>query len=132
MSSYQLLKKEECLGKMEHELDARTRDLNRTQEELVTSNQLSSDLSQRLQELQRHCATLEEQRFLLGLWGPWERCWCSVAKAHPRVPIAHDNFFILVLDLWLLDLSLHAEASGPLLHHSTDSLSLPCIGTSLF
>nr|XP_038961225.1 golgin subfamily A member 1 isoform X3 [Rattus norvegicus] len=57
-----LLKKEECLGKMEHELDARTRDLNRTQEELVTSNQLSSDLSQRLQELQRHCATLEEQR----------------------------------------------------------------------
>lgn len=57
-----LLKKEECLGKMEQELDARTRELNRTQEELVTSNQLSSDLSQRLQELQRHCSTLEEQR----------------------------------------------------------------------
>ncbi|XP_028610516.1 golgin subfamily A member 1 isoform X3 [Grammomys surdaster] len=57
-----LLKKEECLGKMEQELDARTRELNRTQEELVTSNQLSSDLSQRLEELQRHCSTLEEQR----------------------------------------------------------------------
>ncbi|XP_057610991.1 golgin subfamily A member 1 isoform X5 [Chionomys nivalis] len=57
-----LLKKEECLGKMEQELDARTRELNRTQEELVTSNQISSDLSQQLEELQRHCSTLEEQR----------------------------------------------------------------------
>lgn len=57
-----LLKKEECLGKMEQELDARTRELNRTQEELVTSNQLSSDLNERLEELQRHCSTLEEQR----------------------------------------------------------------------
>lgn len=59
---HMLLKKEECLGKMEQELDARTRELNRTQEELVASNQLSSDLSQRLQELQRHCSALEEQR----------------------------------------------------------------------
>ncbi|XP_060246069.1 golgin subfamily A member 1 isoform X7 [Meriones unguiculatus] len=59
---HMLLKKEECLGKMEQELDARTRELNRTQEELVTSNQLSSDLSQQLEELQRHCSTLEEQR----------------------------------------------------------------------
>ncbi|XP_052038387.1 golgin subfamily A member 1 [Apodemus sylvaticus] len=59
---HMLLKKEECLGKMEQELDARTRELNRTQEELVTSNQLSSDLSQRLEELQRHCSALEEQR----------------------------------------------------------------------
>ncbi|XP_029328296.1 golgin subfamily A member 1 isoform X5 [Mus caroli] len=57
-----LLKKEECLGKLEQELDARTRELNRTQEELVTSNQLSSDLNKRLEELQRHCSTLEEQR----------------------------------------------------------------------
>ncbi|EDL26836.1 golgin subfamily A member 1 isoform X2 [Mus musculus] len=59
---HMLLKKEECLGKMEQELDARTRELNRTQEELVTSNQLSSDLNERLEELQRHCSTLEEQR----------------------------------------------------------------------
>ncbi|XP_031225989.1 golgin subfamily A member 1 isoform X2 [Mastomys coucha] len=59
---HMLLKKEECLGKMEQELDTRTRELNRTQEELVTSNQLSSDLNQRLEELQRHCSTLEEQR----------------------------------------------------------------------
>ncbi|XP_057610987.1 golgin subfamily A member 1 isoform X2 [Chionomys nivalis] len=59
---HMLLKKEECLGKMEQELDARTRELNRTQEELVTSNQISSDLSQQLEELQRHCSTLEEQR----------------------------------------------------------------------
>nr|XP_048285073.1 golgin subfamily A member 1 isoform X5 [Myodes glareolus] len=57
-----LLKKEECLGKMEQELDARTRELNRTQEELVTSNQISSDLNQQLEELQRQCSTLEEQR----------------------------------------------------------------------
>ncbi|XP_041530427.1 golgin subfamily A member 1 isoform X2 [Microtus oregoni] len=57
-----LLRKEESLGKMEQELDARTRELNRTQEELVTSNQISSDLSQQLEELQRHCSTLEEQR----------------------------------------------------------------------
>jgi hypothetical protein len=82
---------------MEQELDARTRELNRTQEELVTSNQLSSDLNERLEELQRHCSTLEEQRFLLGLWGPWERCWCSIAKAHPHVPIADQNLFISVL-----------------------------------
>ncbi|CAO2597623.1 Golgin subfamily A member 1 [Lemmus lemmus] len=59
---HMLLKKEECLGKMEQELDARTRELNRTQEELVTSNQISSDLNQQLAELQRHCSTLEEQR----------------------------------------------------------------------
>ncbi|XP_076784805.1 golgin subfamily A member 1 isoform X5 [Arvicanthis niloticus] len=59
---HMLLKKEECLGKMERELDARTRELNRTQEELVTCSQLSSDLSQQLEELQRHCSTLEEQR----------------------------------------------------------------------
>ncbi|XP_013201484.1 golgin subfamily A member 1 isoform X2 [Microtus ochrogaster] len=59
---HMLLRKEESLGKMEQELDARTRELNRTQEELVTSNQISSDLSQQLQELQRHCSTLEEQR----------------------------------------------------------------------
>ncbi|XP_029328288.1 golgin subfamily A member 1 isoform X4 [Mus caroli] len=59
---HMLLKKEECLGKLEQELDARTRELNRTQEELVTSNQLSSDLNKRLEELQRHCSTLEEQR----------------------------------------------------------------------
>lgn len=59
---HMLLRKEECLGKMEQELDARTRELNRTQEELVTSNQISSNLSQQLEELQRHCSTLEEQR----------------------------------------------------------------------
>lgn len=59
---HMLLRKEECLGKMEQELDARTRELNRTQEELVTSNQISSDLGQQLEELQRHCSTLEEQR----------------------------------------------------------------------
>lgn len=72
LSLCQLLKKEESLGKMEQELEARTRELSRTQEELMTSNQLSSDLRQKLEELQRHCSTLEEQRFLLGLWGPWE------------------------------------------------------------
>ncbi|XP_075842162.1 golgin subfamily A member 1 isoform X1 [Microtus pennsylvanicus] len=59
---HMLLRKEESLGKMEQELEARTRELNRTQEELVTSNQISSDLSQQLEELQRHCSTLEEQR----------------------------------------------------------------------
>ncbi|XP_040591643.1 golgin subfamily A member 1 isoform X1 [Mesocricetus auratus] len=59
---HMLLKKEECLGKMEQELEARTRELNRTQEELVTSNQMSSDLNQRIEELQRHCSALEEQR----------------------------------------------------------------------
>lgn len=57
---------------MEQELEAQVRELSRTQEELMTSNQLSSDLSQKLEELQRHYSTLEEQRFLLGLWGPWE------------------------------------------------------------
>lgn len=72
MSLYQLLKKEESLGKMEQELEARTRELSRTQEELVTSSQISLDLSQELEELQRHCSALEEQRFSLGLWGPWE------------------------------------------------------------
>lgn len=64
---HMLLKKEECLGKMEQELEARTRELNRTQEELVTSNQMSSDLNQRIEELQRHCSALEEQRFLLEI-----------------------------------------------------------------
>lgn len=87
MSSYQLLRKEECLGKMEQELDARTRELNRTQEELVTSNQILSDLSQQLEELQRHCSTLEEQRFSLGLWGLWERCWCTIAIATHMSPL---------------------------------------------
>ncbi|XP_063506388.1 golgin subfamily A member 1 isoform X4 [Pongo pygmaeus] len=57
-----LLKKEESLGKMEQELEARTRELSRTQEELMNSNQMSSDLSQKLEELQRHYSTLEEQR----------------------------------------------------------------------
>ncbi|EPQ17216.1 Golgin subfamily A member 1 [Myotis brandtii] len=60
-----LLKKEESLGKMEQELEARTRELSRTQEELMTSNQMSSDLRQKLEELQRHCSTLEEQRDLV-------------------------------------------------------------------
>ncbi|EPY78699.1 golgin subfamily A member 1 isoform 1 [Camelus ferus] len=69
---HMLLKKEESLGKMEQELEARTRELSRTQEELMTSNQMSSDLSQKLEELQRYYSALEEQRFLLGLWGPWE------------------------------------------------------------
>jgi golgin subfamily A protein 1 len=71
MSLYQLLKKEECLGKMEQELEARTRELSHTQEELVTSSQMSSDLSQKLEELRRLYSTLEEQRFLLGLWDSW-------------------------------------------------------------
>uniref|UniRef100_A0A8C2R7C3 Golgin subfamily A member 1 n=1 Tax=Capra hircus TaxID=9925 RepID=A0A8C2R7C3_CAPHI len=57
-----LLKKEESLGKMEQELEARTRELSRTQEELVTSSQISLDLSQKLEELQRHYSALEEQR----------------------------------------------------------------------
>ncbi|XP_069330763.1 golgin subfamily A member 1 isoform X2 [Eulemur rufifrons] len=57
-----LLKKEESLGKMEQELEARTTELSHTQEELMTSNQMSSDLSQKLEELQRHYSTLEEQR----------------------------------------------------------------------
>ncbi|XP_011219417.2 golgin subfamily A member 1 [Ailuropoda melanoleuca] len=59
---HMLLKKEESLGKMEQELEARTRELNHTQEELMTSSQISSDLSQKLEELQRHCSALEEQR----------------------------------------------------------------------
>lgn len=62
---HMLLKKEESLGKMEHELEARTRELSRTLEELMTSNQMSSDLRQKLEELQRHCSTLEEQRDLV-------------------------------------------------------------------
>lgn len=68
----QLLKKEESLGKMEQELEARIRELSHTQEELVMSNQQTLDLRQKLEELQRLYSTLEEQRFLLGLWGPWE------------------------------------------------------------
>ncbi|KAI5138508.1 Golgin Subfamily A Member 1 [Manis pentadactyla] len=59
---HMLLKKEESLGKMEQELEARTRELLHTQEELLTSGQLSSDLRQKLEELQRHYSTLEEQR----------------------------------------------------------------------
>ncbi|XP_029415445.1 golgin subfamily A member 1 isoform X3 [Nannospalax galili] len=59
---HMLLKKEECLGKLEQELEARTRELNRTQDELRTSSQMSSELSQRLEELQRHHSALEEQR----------------------------------------------------------------------
>ncbi|XP_054990163.1 golgin subfamily A member 1 isoform X2 [Sorex araneus] len=59
---HMLLKKEETLGKMEQELEARTIELSRTQAELMTSNQQSVDLSQKLEELQRHCSTLEEQR----------------------------------------------------------------------
>ncbi|XP_057578766.1 golgin subfamily A member 1 isoform X2 [Hippopotamus amphibius kiboko] len=57
-----LLKKEESLGKMEQELEACTRELSRTQEELMTSNQMSANLSQKLEELQRHYSALEEQR----------------------------------------------------------------------
>ncbi|KAM9082240.1 golgin subfamily A member 1 isoform 4-T6 [Megaptera novaeangliae] len=57
-----LLKKEESLGKMEQELEARTRELSRTQEELMISNQMSADLSQKIEELQRNYSTLEEQR----------------------------------------------------------------------
>lgn len=57
---------------MEQELEARTRELLHTQEELLTSSQLSSDLRRKLEELQRHYSTLEEQRFSLGLWGPRE------------------------------------------------------------
>ena len=56
---------------MEQELEARTRELSRTQEELMISNQMSADLSQKIEELQRNYSTLEEQRFLLGLWGTW-------------------------------------------------------------
>ncbi|XP_055994642.1 golgin subfamily A member 1 isoform X3 [Sorex fumeus] len=59
---HMLLKKEETLGKMEQELEARTIELSHTQAELMTSNQQSVDLSQKLEELQRHCSTLEEQR----------------------------------------------------------------------
>lgn len=43
-------------------MEARTRELSRTQEELVTSSQISLDLSQKLEELQRHYSALEEQR----------------------------------------------------------------------
>ena len=57
---------------MEQELEAQTRELSRTQKELMTSNQMSSDLRQKLEESQRRCSALEEQRFSLGLWGPWE------------------------------------------------------------
>ncbi|XP_062063557.1 golgin subfamily A member 1 isoform X2 [Lepus europaeus] len=57
-----LLTKEESLGKMEQELETRTRELIHTQEELMTSHKMSSDLSQKLEELQRHYSTLEEQR----------------------------------------------------------------------
>ncbi|XP_058528545.1 golgin subfamily A member 1 isoform X1 [Ochotona princeps] len=59
---HMLLTKEESLGKVEQELEARTRELSRTQEELLASHQMSSDLSQKLEELQRHCSTLEAQR----------------------------------------------------------------------
>ncbi|XP_019276702.2 golgin subfamily A member 1 isoform X1 [Panthera pardus] len=59
---HMLLKKEESLGKMEKELEARTRELTHVQEELMTSNQMSSELSQKLEELQRHYSALEEQR----------------------------------------------------------------------
>lgn len=59
---HMLLKKEETLGKMEQELEARTIELSRTQAELMTSNQQSLDLSQTLEELQRRYSTLEEQR----------------------------------------------------------------------
>lgn len=59
---HMLLKKEESLGKMEQELEARTRERSHTQEELMTSIQMSSDLRQKLEELQRHYSALEEQR----------------------------------------------------------------------
>ncbi|KAM6170221.1 golgin subfamily A member 1 [Rhynchocyon petersi] len=59
---HMLLQKEDSLGKMEQELEMRTRELTQIQEELMISNQISSDLRQKLEELQRHCATLEEQR----------------------------------------------------------------------
>ncbi|XP_066112328.1 golgin subfamily A member 1 [Saccopteryx bilineata] len=61
---HMLLKKEESLGKMEQELETRTRELSHTQEELRISHQMSSDLRQKLEEVQRHCSTLEEQRDL--------------------------------------------------------------------
>ncbi|XP_049630094.1 golgin subfamily A member 1 [Suncus etruscus] len=59
---HMLLKKEVSLGKMEQELEARIRELSHTQEELVMSNQQTLDLRQKLEELQRLCSTLEEQR----------------------------------------------------------------------
>ncbi|XP_075416606.1 golgin subfamily A member 1 [Tenrec ecaudatus] len=59
---HMLLKKEESLGKMEQELEAQTRELSHTQEELTISNQMSSDLRHKLGELQRRCSALEEQR----------------------------------------------------------------------
>lgn len=62
---HMLLKKEESLGKMEQELEARIRELSHTQEELVTSNQQTLDLRQKLEELQRLYSTLEEQRDLM-------------------------------------------------------------------
>ncbi|KAM8801222.1 golgin subfamily A member 1 isoform 2-T3 [Rhynchonycteris naso] len=62
---HMLLKKEESLGKMEQELEAQTRELSHTQEELRISHQMSSDLRQKLEEVQRHCSTLEEQRDLM-------------------------------------------------------------------
>lgn len=79
---------------MEQELEARTRELSRTQEDLMISNQMSSDLSQKLEELQRHYSALEEQRFLLGLWGPWEEVFSvALSVTCPPVPIAHHNTF---------------------------------------
>ncbi|XP_010611824.1 golgin subfamily A member 1 isoform X2 [Fukomys damarensis] len=57
-----LLKKEDSLGKIQQELEAQTKEFSRTQEELITSNQMSSDLRQKLEELQRHYSALEEQR----------------------------------------------------------------------
>lgn len=113
---------------MEQELDARTRELNRTQEELVTSNQILSDLNRQLEELQRQCSTLEEQRFSLGLWGLWERCWCTIAVAHPHVPIApHSSFWSQCCKgFWICPQALHAIAALAL------SLASACVDTRPF
>lgn len=73
-------------------MEARTRELSHTREELMTSSQMSSDLSQKLEELQRHCSALEEQRFLLGLWGPWEAVF-TLATACLPLPTALCNTF---------------------------------------
>lgn len=59
---HMLLKKEATLGRMEQELEARTIDLSCAQAELMTSSQQALDLGQKLEELQSHCSTLEEQR----------------------------------------------------------------------
>ncbi|XP_043836487.1 golgin subfamily A member 1 isoform X4 [Dromiciops gliroides] len=59
---HMLLKKEESLAKMEQEMEARTRELSHTHEELLASVRVSSDLSCELEMLQRQYSALEEQR----------------------------------------------------------------------